>query len=64
MKRKYKVVACHRCGNAQITTANTSFTCFRCGANNRISRESILYLANSHEEAREELIRIKARKRS
>ena len=58
----YKVVECRRCGWLQLTTAEKATTCRRCGARIELSSARPLAVARSAEEAREALLRLKARK--
>ena len=57
----YKVVRCGRCGWLQVTTAEKAARCVRCGSSIDLSSTAPLALARSAEEAREALLRLKAR---
>ena len=58
----YKVVRCRRCGWLQLTTAEKATTCKRCGARIELRSARPLAMARSAEEAREMLVRLKARR--
>ena len=58
----YKVVMCRKCGWLQLTTAEKATTCKRCGAKIELRSARPLAVARSAEEAREALLRLKARK--
>jgi len=58
----YKVVRCKRCGWLQLTTAEKATTCKRCGAKIELCFAKPLAVARSAEEAREMLMRLKARR--
>ena len=55
----FKVVSCNRCSNLQLTSAESSFKCFRCGAQNSLSRRNTIFVARSQEEARRYLLQLK-----
>jgi len=57
----YKVIACPSCRWLQVTTAEKTTTCRRCGRQIDLMRVRPLAVARTAGEAREKLLRVKAR---
>ena len=57
----YKVIACPSCRWLQVTTAEKTTTCRRCGRQIDLTRVRPLAVARTAEEAREKLLKAKAR---
>jgi len=57
----YKVIACPSCRWLQVTTAEKTTICRRCGRQIDLTRVRPLAVARTAGEAREKLLRVKAR---
>jgi len=63
-EKPFKVVACSHCSHTQVTAARRRFTCFSCGHQNIVGQAKILFAADSPEEARAALLRLKANRKT
>ncbi len=57
----YKVVACPSCRWLQVTTAEKATRCRRCGRQIDLTHVKPLAVAKTAQEAREKLLKVKAR---
>jgi len=57
----YKVVACPNCRWLQVTTAEKTTRCRRCGKQIDLTHVKPLAVARTAQEARKKLLRVKAR---
>ncbi|MCL7384720.1 MAG: hypothetical protein LZ172_08495 [Thaumarchaeota archaeon] len=60
-KRIYKVVVCRNCGHIQITYAEASYRCFKCGKIVTIDNDIVMLKTSDPLKAREKLISLKRR---
>ncbi|MEM3495207.1 MAG: hypothetical protein QXW31_05680 [Nitrososphaerota archaeon] len=59
-KRVYKVVLCKNCGHIQITYAENSYQCFRCGTIMELESSKIIFRTLDLKKAKEKLIALKS----
>jgi tRNA(Ile2) C34 agmatinyltransferase TiaS len=57
--KRFLIVKCSKCGELRVTTGTKTFRCYKCGSLNNISDENKIIHAESAEEARELLIKLK-----
>jgi len=57
--KRFLIVKCSKCGELRITTATRTFRCYKCESLNNVSDENMIAYAQSAEEARVMLIKLK-----
>ena len=59
LRRTFKVVRCPKCGNLQLTAAQKSYRCFKCGAVADLGRGNVVFSSASARAARAKLMELK-----